>query len=381
MQKPITSRVKRSPLLKYSPAKQTGDGNVEAIGSLTTKGKDKKIEKDPTITDEKVTAAADQCETDASGKIIDTRESCKKLAKMSKEEIEAAEREQGLRTGGEKTCDEGFTLQDGKCVKIEKGKDKTVDTELYRKDYQDVKEPWEVRRSNRAAKVAGRSQRRAQNKADKVKRQLAKLAEKGVTSGRKYDNLKAKETETTQELENMKQGSANVAESRKSGRLAGTTVRRSKDVVKTAGDYESDDAEQVRQAARRQEIAAQSGMSTSQAAGAIEANQTPFSGMMDTAKQLTEGADEFGNYKVGQYTTGISMKPSAFKMKAKSPAAKKLQGAQNTLPQHLQDAIKAAPESPAKIDPMTMMMVANAVKGRSSNKMRSGFKMKGYGKK
>ena len=45
------------------------------------------------------------------------------------------------------------------------------------------------------------------------------------------------------------------------------------------------------------------------------------------------------------------MKPSAFKMYAKSPATKKLQGAQNTLPQHLQDAIKAAPgkmKSPMK---------------------------------
>ena len=45
------------------------------------------------------------------------------------------------------------------------------------------------------------------------------------------------------------------------------------------------------------------------------------------------------------------MKPSAFKMYAKSPATKKLQGAQNTLPQQLQDAIKAAPgkmKSPMK---------------------------------
>ena len=99
-------------------------------------------------------------------------------------------------------------------------------------------------------------------------------------------------------------------------------------------------------------------MATSQAAGAIEANQTPFSGMMNTAKELSEAANEFEDYKVGQCTTGMPMKPSAFKMKAKSPAAKKLQGAQNTLPQHLQAAIKAAP-----------------------GKMRSGFKMKGYGKK
>jgi len=107
--------------------------------------------------------------------------------------------------------------------------------------------------------------------------------------------------------------------------------------------------------------------------------QTSFSGAMETAQGLAKELEL--NYKPGQYSQGITMKPSAFKMKAKSPAAKKLQGNQGSLPQHLQDSIKAAPESPAKIDPMTMMMVANAVKGRSSNKMRSGFKMKGYGKK
>jgi hypothetical protein len=332
MQKPITSRVKRSPLLKYSPAKETEDGNVEAIGSQTTEGDD-----------------------------ITTTET------KEKEQVGGYRRACGSKTDGSTGTDPktGKTFKCAQAPKgeepketetvttTEKGEDKTVDATLYRKDYQDVKEPWEVRRSNRAAKIAGRAQRRAQNKADKVKRQLAKLAEKGVTSGRKYDNLKAKETETTQELENMKMGSANVAESRRSGKLAGERVRRSKDVVKTMGDYESDDAAQVRMQARRAEIAAQSGMTTSQAANAPMPGQTPFSGMMETAKELGEL-----DYKAGQYSQGITMKPSAFKMKAKSPAVKKLQGNQHKLPQHLQDAIKAAP-----------------------GKMRSGFKMKGYGKK
>jgi len=39
---------------------------------------------------------------------------------------------------------------------------------------------------------------------------------------------------------------------------------------------------------------------------------------------------------------------SPFKMAPKSPLMKKLVGNQDKLPQHLQDAIKAAPESPAK---------------------------------
>jgi len=326
MQKPITSRVKRSPLLKYSPAKEKKDGNVEAIGSKTTKGKDKKV--------------------------IKKKESSYEGKKMSDEEWNALtpekRRELNKAVGANK---EGVIITETE--ETIPGEDKTVDTKLYRKDYQDVKEPWEVRRSNRSAKIQGRAQRRAQNKADKVSRQLAKLAEKGVTSGRKYDNLKAKETETTQELENMKQGSLNVAEGRRSGKLAGTRdIRREKDVVKTAGDYL--DPEQIKQAARREEIAAASGMTTSQAEGAPMPGQTTFSGMMETAKEL--GGEL--NYKPGQYSQGITMKPSAFKMNPKSPATKKLQGDQGSLPQHLQAAIKAAP-----------------------GKMRSGFKMKGYGKK
>jgi hypothetical protein len=39
---------------------------------------------------------------------------------------------------------------------------------------------------------------------------------------------------------------------------------------------------------------------------------------------------------------------SPFKMATKSPLAKALKGNQGKLPQQLQDAIKAAPESPAK---------------------------------
>lgn len=364
MQKPITSRVKRSPLLKYSPAKETKDGNVEAIGSQTTEGDD--------IT---TTTGGGTGSTEG---LPSSKEEFKnpKVPGQTWEEFTNAECGSPGKPFGSGMCKD----VDPPTTTTKKGEGKTVDAKLYRKDTQDVKEPWEVRRSNRAAKIQGRAQRRAQNKSDRVARQLAKLSDDERKPGnKKYDKLMAKQTETTQELENMKMGSENVAESRRSGRLAGTTVRRTKDKVKTAGDYESDDPEQVRQQARRDAIAAAAGVTTSQAEGAPTPGQTTFSGMMETAKDL--GKELELNYKPGQYSVGMPMKPSAFKMKAKSPAAKKLQGNQSRLPQHLQDSIKAAPESPAKIDPMTMMMVANAVKGRSSNKMRSGFKMKGYGKK
>ena len=44
----------------------------------------------------------------------------------------------------------------------------------------------------------------------------------------------------------------------------------------------------------------------------------------------------------------MSYKRTPFKMTTKSPLAKALKGNQGKLPQALQDAIKAAPESPAK---------------------------------
>lgn len=44
----------------------------------------------------------------------------------------------------------------------------------------------------------------------------------------------------------------------------------------------------------------------------------------------------------------MSYKRTPFKMATKSPLAKALKGNQGKLPQALQDAIKAAPESPAK---------------------------------
>jgi len=81
-----------------------------------------------------------------------------------------------------------------------------------------------------------------------------------------------------------------------------------------------------------------------------------------------------------------TMKPSVYKMKGKSPATKTLQGNQGKLPQHLQDSIKAAPEAPAKLGPLAAIagkaiVGALASKVASAGKMKSGFKMKGYGKK
>jgi len=116
------------------------------------------------------------------------------------------------------------------------------------------------------------------------------------------------------------------------------------------------------------------------AADEIEITPVTVSNTQESTPEATDTTE------YGKYSAPTNMKSSAYKMKAKSPAAKKLQGNQNKLPQHLQDAIKAAPESPAKLAPLAAIagkeLIGAAVnKLASSNKMRSGFKMKGYGKK
>jgi hypothetical protein len=61
---------------------------------------------------------------------------------------------------------------------------------------------------------------------------------------------------------------------------------------------------------------------------------------------------------------------SPFKMATKSPLAKTLKGNQGKLPQQLQDAIKAAPESPAKQTGPTP--VSRTIGGVNTNNIRSG---------
>jgi hypothetical protein len=63
----------------------------------------------------------------------------------------------------------------------------------------------------------------------------------------------------------------------------------------------------------------------------------------------------------------MEYKKSPFKMAPKSPMLKALKGNQNKLPQQLQDAIEAAPESPAKVkDPVT----GSKVKGYAKSDLK-----------
>ena len=325
MNLPITSRIKRSPFL------QTETNNIDATGSRVTPGEDVTT----IVKGKEKTKTGDFDKNWDEAKYGPYDEWIKKPENKAKSDKFIESKQEGT---GEFDPDETI---------VTKGEDVTIDTKLYKKEKQDVKEPWEVRRSNRAAKIQGRAQRRSQNKSDKISRQLAKMDDADKVKGNKrYDKLMAKQTENSQELSNMKQGSYNVAEGRRSGKLAGSRFEREQDATKSRGDYT--DPEQIEQEVNKRKAIAASGMTTSQAAGAVNVSANPFSQSLDSAKAI---AEEGLNYKSGGYTP--------FKMKGKSPA---------------------------KLGPLAAI-AAKAVVGKvagklmSPGKMRSGFKMKGYGKK
>ena len=347
MNLPITSRIKRSPLFQTN--------NIDATGSKVTPGKDKRVEVTETKEKEQVGGFRRACgsTTDGSTKTDPTTGESYVCSQAS--------------PGNEPEEKETITT-----TKIEPGEDKVVDVDLKRKQYQDVMEgPWEQRRILRQGRMVGRQKNRYKRKLEKYGTFDAdgKFTQKeGLSQKQQRKSMQFQEG-----LNRTESARKRTDEGIASGKRPGSRIKRKEDRDATTGEFT--DKEQTEMGARRQEIAAASGMTTSQAAGAVNVNVNPFSQSLDSAKAI---AEEGLNYKSGGYTP--------FKMKGKSPAAKTLKGNQGKLPQHLQDSIKAAPESPAKLGPLAAI-AAKAVIGKvagklmSPGKMKSSFKMKGYGKK
>jgi hypothetical protein len=305
MQKPITSRVKRSPLLKYSPLKNDND---PAIGTKTTKGEDKEVKVTETKEKDSVGAYRRACgsTTDGSTKTDPKTGKAFKCAQAPK--------------GQEPEETETVTT-----TKIEPGEDKKVDVTLKRTQEQDVLQPWEVRQQLRAGK-------RADREVNKYRRKMGKYGtfdEKGkFTRNKGLSQKELRKLDQAQGAYNRATNvSARVDEGAGSGYRAGTRIKRKEDRVATTGEFT--DPEQVKMGARKQEIAEQANLTTDQSAGAIDPGSNPFANM-DAAKGLTTL-----DYEIGQYYTPFQSK--------ESPLKKSLKGDQYKLPKHLQNAIKAAP--------------------------------------
>jgi hypothetical protein len=290
---PITSRIKRSPLLFQS----TGAINPDDLGIVrvggVTQGPDTTVTKEVTKTGG-LTGKKDKKQmSNEAWKNYLKNETPEQKEKRLKREVEAGLREPDTKstettiTPGEKTAWEG-TL-----------KEKTTG---------DVMQPWEVRRMSRTIKKEQRDIRRAKIKAAR---------QAGTLTPELRKKIKGEEADA--ELKSFQAMATRNEAARASGRKTGTSdvTTGQKDMLQsTLGTPEAQKKYLEEQATR----------------DATKKNIT-----------VAEENKEKETPEVVVPPAPTEMNPSAFKMYAKSPAAKKLQGAQNTLPQHLQDAIKTAP--------------------------------------
>lgn len=312
---PITSKVKRSPLLKYSPLK---NDNEEAIKTAETQGPDKKV--------------IEEVEVEGSvigGKNNMSDEKWKEYLKNETPEQRkkrvAREVEEGRRKPSEKK----------KVEKTVPGDKKKVDVVLKRTQEQQVLQPWEVRQQNRATKVASRN-------VSKAEKRLERMKKRGLEGTERY---KAAE----KRLAAAKSMQDRVNEGASSGFKAGERIKRKDDRVATTGEFSDED--QLKMGARRQEAAKEQNVVTSssssspsgQASKAVEVQPVDIS-------SLTEHPDfDFGLPQQQQRSgNALDLKmpdfgSSPLQKSSCSPLKKALKGNQYKLPQHLQKAILASP--------------------------------------
>ena len=357
---PITSRIKRSPLLSEeteaidpdNPLATTGGINQEPDQTVITSGESKYKYTGPLDTsgDYYKKLAKEKGFQNFKGTIKEYEQS--KLKKMGEAGDPNVKEEKG----------ESSTT-------IVPGATTTWEGTLKKATTGDVFQPWETRQMSRSIKKEQRDIRRS-----KIKEARAN----GTLTPELRKQFKAEEAKAEKEEFQAMADRAKTA--RGSGKKGGTSGVDTGQTDMKQGDLGKEEQKKMleEEAARK--------------AGVVTAEKEKQKKISEEGEAGWAADDEARKNKTGKYApkdksdSGAKMKPSAFKMYGKSPATKKLQGAQNKLPQHLQDAIKAAPESPAKLGPLAAIagkaLIGAAVnKLASSNKMRSGFKMKGYGKK
>ena len=354
--KPITSRIKRSPLFSYgeSPAKQT------AKGGSTTKGKDETI----TEIEETPKKSLQDAYKDRGSEYKDL--SFEEYSKVAK-----ADPLYGT-SGGEKEV-----------TKTIPGKDKDVEFDVMEMESEGklLSVP-EVRRQQRAVDLASKKKRRSRNRMAKYGEFVTD--ESGKETFKQRTDLSEKEKGRLSQAQDRYNVASNlvigVEKGTKQGRQIGESYERGQRKVplgKRTEDQQKAQAERTQRIEGNRAEAELGGKSSGQAGGAVEVGAVnPFAGMefnMDSTPLFTPTTDYMSLLR-----SPSNMTKKGYTQKAKSPATKALKGAQNKLPQHLQDAIKATPESPAKFG---ALLGAIASKVASPNKAKSGFKMQGYGKK
>tara|TARA_Y100000385_G_scaffold10399_1_gene10961 strand:+ start:3354 stop:4388 length:1035 start_codon:yes stop_codon:yes gene_type:complete len=325
MNLPITSRIKRSPFKEKDPKNKKAKASSIVEGGTTTKN-------------------VSTTTTSENPKLTSFKERCGKFGGKNSAAAAAA----GCVWSDDAKDPDPITTTVDKEVVVKKP-DEIISTDLYEERKQDVLNPAEVNRFKRATNMTTRNVRRTGDKQDKIKRSLSKfnkydtdkdgkISDKersSMSTGflgfgnkqKKYDKLKRRETETSQEMEQFSSAQENQARSQKSGRRWKSQIK-TDDELKTKGQYT--DKEQLQMAkdklaVERAKLKAAQNQKVTTSSGGQAAN----------AVEVTEEVTPLG--------APLQYKKSSNKMRSKSPAKKALKGSQNQLPQHLQAAIKAAP--------------------------------------
>lgn len=316
MNTPITSRIKRSPLLKYSPLKNDKDPKATTGG--TEKGEDREIEVTEQREKPQVGAFKRACGSKTDGSTGTDPQTGKKF--------KCAQAEKGNEP------EETETVTTKKTVP---GEDLDYDTTLYTKKKDKVVfDPIEVRRQERAGTVINR-------KVNKYERQMGKYGTFDMEG-----NFTPDENLSQRDMRKLRQASANL----KGAKSASSNVQAGRESGQNIGDRyyggqrqmdkgERTDAQQLAEAKRqaqkenRQKIAEEQNITTGNSGQASKA--------ITPGQQIQNMAAEFDtskyalDFNAGDYSSFLKMKSS--------PAKKSLKGNQYKLPQHLQEAIKAAP--------------------------------------
>ena len=232
-----------------------------------------------------------------------------------------------------------------------------------------VFKPTEVRKLSRAVKKSGRDVSRAEKKISKYatsskddKGNIVWTPKAGLS-----EKQKIKFRENKAELEGFKDIAANVRKGAKSGKgFGGTFISGQRDVLLGEKTPEQQKVIARNEAKKKQKVATEKKLTTAgrfkQSSGSINPEGDSSDGGFDYERFTGDtGMGEAIRSATAPRALGDTntvKKPSISNMKEKSIAYKTLKGGQNKLPKQLQDAIKAAP-----------------------GKMKSSFKMKGYGKK
>lgn len=312
MNTPITSRIKRSPLLKYSPLKNDKDPKATTGGSVPG---DKK-------------------------KVVTTSKSTYDGPKMSDEEWNALTPEKRRELNAAVGANEQGEIIKQTETEVE-GDPIDYDTTLYtKKESKRVLDPIEVRRQERAGTVINR-------KINKYERQMGRYGtfdEKGEFTAN--PNLSQREMRKLRQakanLKGAKSASANVQAGRETGMNIGEQFyggQRQMDKGERTDVQQTAEAKRQARLEEKQKIADEKGITTGNSGQASKA--------IKPGQQIQNMAAEFDaskyalDFNIGDYSNLLN-KRSPANMKS-SPAKKALKGNQYKLPQHLQEAIKAAP--------------------------------------